>query len=238
VRVDLELDNETVTRVLGLLGGDAVGLSDPTIIGHALEEVINTGLVMIADEIENPKIDPADEIRASQRRIADLEDQLEKAEKAKSAIVTTSEDTYRPGDDIATQAGVSERDAEEIMLSLASVPRVDSSTVDDRGVVQRVWFPQDDTWSDIERMSEAFHDIDYYIYLVLDRTRSDPRLRTFVSSRMLPTNERVDEIMCASPVDDIDVIVNIKGKPWRFRIDRSQAMVIGKIVGKPTPVSK
>ena len=124
------------------------------------------------------------------------------------------------------------------MLSLASTPRVDASTVDERGVVQRAWFPQDDTWSDLDRLPEAFHDIDYYAYLIKDRVRSDPRLRAFISNRLLPTNERVDEFMCAAPLDDVLVQVNIRGKPWNFRIDRHQVVVLGKLVGKPTPASK
>ena len=242
VRVDIELDDETVGRVLALLGGDPAALADPAVAGQALAEVVNTGLLMLADEAENPS-DGDEAMRAAEQQISDLGERLAAAEREKAAALAAGAAAApavapSPESRPAGAAGVTPREAEEIMLSLASTPRVDAATVDERGVATRVWFPQDDNWVDVEKLPEAFHDIDYYAYLLIDRTRSDPRLRSYIANRSLPTNERVDEFMCAAPLDDILVQANIRGKPWNFRVDRHQVVILGKLVGKPTPASK
>ena len=60
-----------------------------------------------------------------------------------------------------------------------------------------------------------------------------PDLRVVASQRLLPTNESGLEIALARPLDRITVEARVAGRRYRFTIEGSDAVVIGRLAGDP-----
>jgi hypothetical protein len=121
---------------------------------------------------------------------------------------------------------------EMALLKLAGTPRSLDPEADRRGVPARVWTPSGE-WRDLADAPEGYERLEELSMALRELFDESPDLRVVASQRLLPTNESGLEIALARPLDRITVEARVAGRRYRFTIEGSDAVVIGRLAGDP-----
>jgi hypothetical protein len=267
MRVILELDDVTVTRILTALDPTSELITDPGSRTATLTEATNIALERLADALDDPDTDPVAALSAAESRIAELTSiasdldaelramtdrpiqtptgqiapsgaltaALARNAELESRLVSLNTELHAAAAARPSAIAVDEATAERTILALASTPRDAADRPDIRGVPVAIWRPGGE-WTPIGALDDDFIEIETHVSAAIDALVANPGLRTFVSDRLLATNERYRELLVAGAAEEIVVIVDVDGIPYRFRLSADGALVVGPIIADPERV--
>jgi hypothetical protein len=121
---------------------------------------------------------------------------------------------------------------ETALLRIAGSPRSLDPEPDRRGVPVRVWTPEGE-WRDLAAAPERYPRLEELTLALRELFDETPDMRVVASQRLLPTNEGSTEIAIARPLDRITVEARVAGRRYRFVVDGTDAVVVGRLAGDP-----